>query len=356
MGERHIFENRYTTKSDISKKISTPTGNGMAMKSGAYTTRTATSESTQPVLLKSERKVLRKGYGGNMSSSETRRPKMFSKKLRTKSRGENIPTKENSSTSSKNSNKCLSNLSKSNSRKKDKVGSSKHFKKKSVVIPTRKTKALYSNKSEYEKKRNSKATSSIIKPSSSAANLDTKKINNSKTGFSQIQKSKATAKTRKLKYLTNNEESKSKPTLAAKTTREKGKLIEFKLHDSDFSNPKLENSKSSSTLTDSHMSSIRRLYATKSQKLFTDTYSKTTSKGPKAASKGSNGCKQLKHKYVNKARPKTSRNPALKSYKEVHSKKTSVDSKEGFRRGEMGVGQKTVGSRPNQVKIYLKEE
>ena len=52
-----------------------------------------------------------------MTSSESRRNKILSKKLRTKSKGEITTRKESSTNSSKTSNKALSSLSKSNSRR-----------------------------------------------------------------------------------------------------------------------------------------------------------------------------------------------------------------------------------------------
>jgi len=62
-------------------------------------------------------KLARKKYGCNMTSSESRRNKILSKKLRTKSKGEITTRKESSTNSSKTSNKALSSLSKSNSRR-----------------------------------------------------------------------------------------------------------------------------------------------------------------------------------------------------------------------------------------------
>ena len=176
---RKFYEkNNYISKSEIAKKLSTPTNiskDPQSFKtSGILTARTVEKDKVDIPIQKSEKKESRKGYGCNMTSSETRRTKLFTKKLRTKSRGEVIVNKETSSNSSKTSNKCLSSISKSNSRRKDKVGSSKHMKKKSAAIPTRSTKALYSNKSDYDKKRNEKAIVGLMKPSSSAANIETR--------------------------------------------------------------------------------------------------------------------------------------------------------------------------------------
>lgn len=164
------------------------------------------------------------------SIKEHRQPRITYKKLRTKSRGEVIANKESSSNSSKISAKCPSSLSKSNSRRKEKIGSTKHQKKKSAAIPTRTTKALYSNKSEYDKKRNSKAVISSMKPSSSASNIEPK---SSRIVYSSKLDSK-------IKYPTYDKQSKDASYQGKrehynviKSSREPRRLIEFKLHDDD---------------------------------------------------------------------------------------------------------------------------
>lgn len=167
------------SKSTLSKKLSTPKNANREPNyktSGILTARTVHTDSvqvTERVVQKSERKIPRKDYS-NKNSLETRNPRIFAKKLRTKSRGEFIPTKENSSNSSKVSNKCQSSISKSNSRTKERVVITKHQKKKSAAVPTRSTTTLYANKSEYEKKRNSKAIISAMKPSVSTATLESR--------------------------------------------------------------------------------------------------------------------------------------------------------------------------------------
>lgn len=233
------------------------------------------------------------------------------------------------------------------------------MKKKSVAIPTRTTKALYSNRSEYEKKRASKAAAAGLRPSSSTANLDTQKFGHSKSSLASSQRSKAICKTKKMKYLSSGEESKSK--IISKSSRDKGKFIEFTLQDDEMPNSKLEDQKPKAKLIDGNGSTLRRLYATKSQKLFPDSYSKPTIVSSKltrnqglAKEKSNQRAKFMKYKHISK-RPKTSRNPTLRTYKEVQSNK-EVEGRLVIPKQEPGMSLKSSVTKPSQVKIYLKNE
>lgn len=265
------------SKSALSKKLSTPKNASKEPSyktSGVLTARTVHTESVQTidkVIQKSERKIPRKDYS-DKNSLEVRNPRIFAKKLRTKSRGEFIQTKESSSNSSKVSNKCQSSISKSNSRTKDKVASTKHQKKKSAAVPTRSTTALYSNKSEYEKKRNSKAIISAMKPSVSAATLESRLSTNLQNKFDSSIKYPLFDKELKDSSYHQKRESYN----VIKSSRDNRRLIEFKLHDDESSEniPKAElfkdpqESKSSlyqAKFNENKLHSIRKMYSYKSE-------------------------------------------------------------------------------------------
>jgi hypothetical protein len=169
---RRVYDKpNYMTKSHLSKPIETSGSYAKVAQfrtSGVLSARTTTKSDADPQ--KSERKQYRKEYQIKLDTSSNRSDRLGYKKFRTKSKGEIIAPKETSSNTSKISANCASSLSKSSSRRKDKVEISKHLKKKSVAIPTRKTKALYSNKYEYERKRNSKAIVAM-NPSSSMSSI-----------------------------------------------------------------------------------------------------------------------------------------------------------------------------------------
>jgi len=319
-----------------------------------------------------------------MISSKTRRNKVFTKKLRTQSKGEVVTGKGSSANSSKSSNKALSNLSKSNSRRKERKGSSKHMKKKSAAIPTRSTKALYLNKSEYERKRNSKAIIGGIQPSSSAANINWRYSGRYTT--SQIDstlKSKNNSKTPGLKYPhaetshDSKSNSKEKYTIL-KSSQDKGRFIEFKLHDEDLSDSnKLESDQDSSKefktkffkpkLSEPTKGVLKRLYGTKSDPKMETLKSKygklkiSSSFKPKHPSmsivKPLNSSKSSnKYEFINKPSWKVSRNPALKSYKEVRSNKNNLRSENQLKKIQSALSIKTASYKPSQVNIYLKKD
>jgi hypothetical protein len=233
---RNTFDKvTFTSKSNLSRPLGTPKNSSKESNfkaSGALTARTMMKEHVKAherETQKSERKITRQESSySHKNSSETSNPRVFIKKLRTKSRGEFIPTKENSSNSSKVSNKCQSSISKSNSRKKEKIPISKHQKKKSAAIPRRSTTSLYANKSEYEK-RNSKAVVSTMKPSASTAILESKLSNKLQSKFDLNIKYPAFDKDFKDSSYQKKRESYN----VIKSSRDNRVLIEFKLHDDE---------------------------------------------------------------------------------------------------------------------------
>lgn len=157
-------------------------------------------------------------------------------KARAKNRSEN---KDSSVSSGKVSTKLATSLSKS--RVKDNTSQTKHKKKKSVMIPTRSTKALYSSKAEYAQHQNRIGSAlNIMKPSYSAAAIN----NTSGT--------RSTAKIEpKIKYPTyeklKNDSSyhKNKESYKiSKSSREPRRLIEFRLRDDDEDNSESINEES----------------------------------------------------------------------------------------------------------------
>ena len=243
--------------------------------SGAMTARLPEEKEvieTQPV--RYERKYARKEVG--KSSSGGRVTRGVRNKLRTKSRGEYLPSKDHSGSSSKNSNKCPSTLSKSNSRKKEGIASTKHMKKKSAAIPTRTTSTLYSNKMEYEKKRNLKATGYNMKASGSSSNIETRT-----SGRFVYNKSKPDIKYPTFDSSTSYKDKRDHYKVI-KSSRDNRRLIEFKLRDdsqepsnpeevkfknpSKFYKPKFSESKSgvgqklTGTKSESKLDSLKNKY------------------------------------------------------------------------------------------------
>lgn len=255
------------------------------------------------------------------------------------------------------------------------------MKKKSAAIPTRSTKALYSNKSEYERKRNSRALMGGINPTSSAVNIDTRYSGRfPTTKLDTSQKSKPTKKNPGLKYpnaeISNSSYNPKEKYTVLKNSREHGRLIEFKLHDEDLSdNNKLENSKNLSKnlktklyqpkLSENKTGVLKRLYGTKSDpqmEILKNKYWKSSlgtnfkKKHPSISiEKSLHNNKSSKYEYQNKSRCKTSRNTALASYKEVKSNKNNFGSENQVKKGS-ALSIKTTTCKPSQVKIYLKKD
>lgn len=276
---KYLTKPSYKAKNSDIHKLDTPTNfskEGSFKTTGILTARTTVKQSVETEARKSERKFVKNDYNYKLNPSQSRHKRVMSKKLRSKGKIDGILTKETSS----NSSNCPSSLSKSTSRKKEGIANTKHQKKKSAAIPTRTTKALYSNKAEYEKKRESKVVLNTLKPSFSTSKIDTRIS-------STIMPAKVDSN---IKYPTYDKlpadssyQRKRDTYNIIKSSRETRRLIEFKLHDDEESTEnfnhletlKLEDSKSTSKdlskqysqgkLADTGSATLRRLYSNKSE-------------------------------------------------------------------------------------------
>lgn len=278
-------ETKYLTKPlDKAKngemnKLETPTNfskEGAFKTTGILTARTTMKQPVEIEAQRSERKFVKNDSNYKLKPSQTRHKRVMSKKVRSKGKIDGILTKESSS----NSSNCPSSLSKSTSRKKEGITNTKHQKKKSAAIPTRTTKALYSNKAEYEKKRESKVVLNTLKPSFSTSKIDTRIA-------TTIMPAKVDTN---IKYPTYDKlpaessyQRKRDTYNIIKSSRETRRLIEFKLHDDEESTEnfnhletlRLEDSKSTSKdlskqysqgkLVDTGSTTLRRLHSNKSE-------------------------------------------------------------------------------------------
>jgi hypothetical protein len=189
VNRRQVDKPCYMTKSTLSKPLETSnkySNNSNFKTSGILTTRTISKPNIESKPQLSDKKYRPREYEYKLDTAGCHQDRITYKKLRTKSKGEIKPLKESSTNSSKTSLKCPSSISKSTSRQKGKQSCPKHSKKKSAAIPTRSTKALYANKSDYEKKRNSKASNPQQKTNFSSSEINGRL--SASTGYKHLDK------------------------------------------------------------------------------------------------------------------------------------------------------------------------
>ena len=221
----------YLIRSGVVQNLCTPTNLEWEpgfKTSGILTARTMKQSSIGTDIEKSEKKNIRLETDYQSSTQDQRYKRVNTKQVRGKIRKDELGGKGSSSNSSKASLNWPSSLSKSTSRRNEDVGGTKHQKKKSAAIPTRSTKALYSNNSEYEKKRNSKAAITALKPSFSTTHILSKPSH--ETIHSKMELNIKYPIYEKLQEEKSNE-NKRQSYNVAKSSRESRKLIEFKLND-----------------------------------------------------------------------------------------------------------------------------